>query len=103
MKMKTEVLQIRLTKKQKIELKKKADSTGLSMTELVIEASKRVRTWTAKDKKTEQKKIREIARIGNNLNQIARYCNIYKNSADTFEIVQHLTAIERELKCTLNI
>ena len=39
----------------------------------------------------------QIAKIGNNLNQIARWANTYKSTADAVEVVTHLVAIEQAL------
>jgi hypothetical protein len=40
----------------------------------------------------------EINRIGNNLNQIARYCHIHGRSAYTEDILYALLAMDRDLK-----
>ena len=45
----------------------------------------------------ERKRTRELARIGANLNQIARWANTFKANAEAVEIVAHLVAIERAL------
>ena len=42
-------------------------------------------------------RTRELARIGANLNQIARWANIHKENAEVVEVVAHLVAIERAL------
>jgi len=41
--------------------------------------------------------IRELARIGNNLNQIARWANTYKFAAEAITVCVHLLAIQRLL------
>lgn len=41
--------------------------------------------------------LRALAKIGNNLNQIARWANTYKSNADALEIIQALLAIQRAL------
>ncbi len=49
--------------------------------------------------------IREIARVGNNLNQIAKWANTHKETAETVEVLAALVEIEQqfaELKCTLS-
>ena len=38
-----------------------------------------------------------MARIGANLNQIARGANTYKGDAEAIQIITHLVAIERDL------
>jgi hypothetical protein len=41
--------------------------------------------------------LRELAKIGNNLNQIARWANTYKSDADALEVVQALLSIQRAM------
>ncbi len=41
--------------------------------------------------------LRQIAMLGNNLNQIARYVNEKKSAADTFSIVARLIQIRNDL------
>lgn len=91
-------IQIRATPKEKEAIKKMAEDAGTSVTELILQSSKRVRPWSPRDKKLEKEKIRELARIGTNLNQIARWCNTYKSGAETLQVLVHLRAIEEELK-----
>ncbi|MCP4049851.1 MAG: MobC family plasmid mobilization relaxosome protein, partial [bacterium] len=75
-----------------------AKVTGVTASEIIRQAIKRVRTWTLADRKTEREKISQIAKIGNNLNQIARWCNQNKGTADAIEVTTHLIAIERSLR-----
>lgn len=42
--------------------------------------------------------LRALAKIGNNLNQIARWANTYKSNTDALEIIQALLAIQRALQ-----
>jgi len=49
-------------------------------------------------KKADPKLIYEIAKIGNNLNQIAKQINIKKDDINTLEILQSLVSIEKDLK-----
>ncbi len=46
----------------------------------------------------ERERTRQVSRIGNNLNQIARWANIHKGAAEAVEIVARLVAIERALQ-----
>ena len=75
----------------------KAEAAGVTLSELVRQAMGRTRTWTAKSAAAEREKLRQVARIGNNLNQIARWANTYKQAADAAEVIAHLLAIEREI------
>ena len=45
----------------------------------------------------ERERIRELARIGSNLNQIARWANTHKGNVEAVEVIAHLVAIERAL------
>ena len=55
----------------------------------------RTRTWTAPAAAVERERPRQIARIGNNPNQIARRANTYKTATEAVEVIAHLVAIER--------
>ena len=59
--------------------------------------SGRVHTWTVAHAEVERERTRELARIGANLNQIARWANTFKANADALEVIAHLVAIERAL------
>lgn len=41
--------------------------------------------------------LRELAKVGNNLNQISRWANTYKTDADALEVMQVLLSIQRAL------
>ena len=49
-------------------------------------------------REVERERTRELARIGNNLNQIARWANEHKSAADAVEVSRHLAAIELALR-----
>jgi Bacterial mobilisation protein (MobC) len=94
---KTTGINIRLTPSEHLHWQLLAHSSGLSVSELIRTAMGKVRTWTAPDRELEKEKIRQLARIGNNLNQIARWANTYKSAAEEIEVVSHLVAIELAL------
>lgn len=48
-------------------------------------------------RKADPELLRELAKVGNNLNQIARWANTYKSDADALEVTQALLAIQRGL------
>ena len=50
---------------------------------------------TAPAAAVERGRTRQIARIGNNLNQIVRWANTYASAAEVVEVVAHLVGIER--------
>lgn len=73
----------------------KAKASGRTLSDLIREALERVRRWSPVDKESERVRLRELARIGSNLNQIAKWANTYKSSAEAAEIISHLITIER--------
>ena len=91
-------IKIRLSKQEKLEWKRKAETAGISIANLVRTAMKKTRTWTVSDRTLVQEKTRQISRIGNNLNQIAKWANTYKSTAETDEVVECLKAIKQSLE-----
>ena len=57
----------------------------------------RTRTWTAPALAIESERIRQVARIGNNLNQLARWANTHKTAAEAITVIAHLVSFERSL------
>ena len=45
----------------------------------------------------EKRRLRELARIGANLNQLARWANTYKRAAEAVEVLTALASIERRI------
>ena len=90
-------LSVRLTAEEQAAWKAKATAAGRSPSELLREAMRRTRTWTAAAAGIERERARQVARIGSNLNQIARWGNTHKGTAEAVEVIAHLAAIEREI------
>ena len=91
-------IEIRCSEDERTKWRTKAEAAGMSLSELVRQALSRVREWTAKDKRIEREKILQLARIGNNLNQIAKWANTHKAAADAVQVCAHLVAIEEALR-----
>ena len=75
----------------------KAAAAGVPLSALVREAMARTRTWTAPAAEVERERTKQVARIGNNLNQIARWANTHAETAEAVEVIAHLVAIERAI------
>ena len=90
-------VKIRAREAERAEWHAKARSAGLTLSDLVRRSVGRARTWTVAHADVERERTRELARIGANLNQIARWANTFKANAEAVEIVAHLVAIERAL------
>ena len=93
----TLIAQARVSEAELAEWRAKAAAAGVPLSELLRRAMARTRTWTAAAAKVERERTRELARIGSNLNQIARWANTHKENAEALEVVTHLVAIERAL------
>ncbi len=76
----------------------KAAAAGVSPSALLREAMARTRTWTAPAMAVESERIRQIARIGNNLNQLVRWVNTHKTAAESVTVIAHLVSFERVLR-----
>jgi hypothetical protein len=91
-------LELRCSADEKAAWQAKAASAGMSLSELVRHSLDKSRLPDKQRQKDLAALVREVAKIGNNLNQIARFANTYKSTADTAQIVAHLAAIERILE-----
>ena len=90
-------VKIRTSEAERAEWHAKARSAGLTLSDLVRRSVGRLRTWTVAHAEVERERTRELARLGNNLNQIARWANTFASTAEAVEVVAHLVAIERAL------
>ena len=63
----------------------------------------RTRTWTAPARAIERERTQQIARIGNNLNQLARWANTHKTATEAVTVTTHLVSFERSLLAVAGI
>ena len=91
-------VKVRATEAERAEWHAKARSAGLTLSDLVRRSIGRVRTWTVPHAEVERARTRELARLGNNLNQIARWANTHKEAIEAVEVIVHLVAIDRALR-----
>ena len=90
-------VKVRASDAERAEWHAKARSAGLTLSDLVRRSLGRVRTWTVPHAEVERERTRQVARIGNNVNQIARWANTHKGAVEAVEVIGHLIAIERAL------
>ena len=76
----------------------KAAAVGVPLSDLLRQAMARTRTWSAAAADVERERTRQIARIGKNLNQVARWANTHAASAEAVEVIANLVAFERLLR-----
>ena len=60
----------------------KATAAGVPLSGLLWQAMARTRTWTAAAADPERERTRQVARIGNNLNQLARWANRHASAVE---------------------
>ncbi len=87
----------RVTPAEHAAWREKAAAAGVSPSELLREAMARTRTWTASARAVERERTRQIARVGNNLNQLAHWVNTHKKAAEVVSVIAHLVSFERAL------
>lgn len=95
--MRVKKVEIRVSEAEMSAWKAKADEAGVSLSDLVRGAVARTRTWTCADRESARERTRQLARLGNNLNQIARWANTHKKGAEAAQVLTGLAEIERQL------
>jgi len=98
-------INVKVTEQEREKWKTFAESQGFTVADLlrqlVANATDQPAKLTGKQRRISRKAdpelIRELAKIGNNLNQIARWANTHKSEADALEVVQALLIIQRAL------
>ena len=88
---------VRLTSAELAAWRAKAAASGVPLSDLLRRAMARTRTWTAADAAIERERNRQVARIGNNLNQLARWANTHTSAVEAVSVIANLVAFERSL------
>ena len=91
-------VKVRASEAERAEWHAKARSAGLTLSDLVRRSVGRTRTWTVAHAEVERERVQQVARIGNNLNQIARWANTHRGAIEAVEVIGHLVAIRRSLQ-----
>ncbi len=89
---------VRLSAAERDAWRAKAAAAGVPLSVLLRQAMARTRTWTAADAAIERERNRQVARIGNNLNQLARWANAYTSTARSVTVIANLVAFERLMR-----
>ena len=88
----------RITRAEHAAWKRKAAAAGVSPSALLRMAMARTQTWTAPALAAYRERSRQIARIGNNLNQVARWANTRASALEAVRVIDRLKAVERALR-----
>lgn len=87
-------LKLRATPEEKEAITTKATMQGQTVTDFLRQ---RALDYRLRQTPLEKERIRQLARIGANLNQLARWANTWKSRAEAVEILTALTSLERAL------
>jgi hypothetical protein len=90
-------IKLRVTPVEKEAIIAKAEAQGQTLTDFIRQ---RALDYRLRQTPLEKERVRQLARIGVNLNQLARWANIHKNRAETIDVLAALISMERELKDT---
>jgi len=93
----TQNLKVRFSDDEFSRLQEIAKSTDVSIGEIVRRSCASTKSVTIEDRAAVKNLQSEVARIGNNINQIARWCNTHPNASPSFEMLQVLQKIENHL------
>ena len=75
-------------------IESKASAQGQTVTDFLRQ---RALDYRLRQSPLEKERIRQLARIGANMNQIARWANTYKKRAEAVEVITRLIVLERKL------
>ena len=86
---------IRVHPKERDLLKLNAGIHGMSVSDYIRQTCLGLRLRRTPE---EKRRLRELARIGSNLNQIARWANTYKDSLEAVEVIAALASLETQIE-----
>jgi hypothetical protein len=92
---KAKLLSVRLSTEEWDSLRRQADESGMVLSDFV---RVRLRVRAVEKKKEYREVAIQIARVGNNLNQVAKWVNTYKSAADTADAIRLLADMWGDLK-----
>ncbi len=87
-------IKLRVTPEEKELIYTKAHIQGQTVTDFLRQ---RALAYRLRQTAIEREHVRQLARIGANLNQLARWANTYKSHADAFQVVMTLRHFENVL------
>lgn len=91
----TALVKLRVTPAEKEAIAAKAEAQGQTVTDFIRQ---RALDYRLRQTPLEKERVRQLARIGVNLNQLARWANVHKSRAETIDVLAALVSLERELK-----
>ena len=89
------IIILRVSESQLVAITSKASEAGMTASDFIRQ---RTVEFRLRKSAAPRDKIREIAHMGANLNQIARWANTYKRRPEVIEVILHLDEISERLK-----
>jgi hypothetical protein len=91
-------IKVRVTQAEKDLISGKADAQGQTVADFLRQ---RALDYRLRQTPLEKERLRQLTRIGVNMNQLARWANTYKRRAEARDVLIALTALERDLAAPL--
>ncbi|WP_043601480.1 plasmid mobilization protein [Solidesulfovibrio magneticus] len=88
-------IKLRVTPAEKEAIMAKAKAQGQTVTDFIRQ---RALDYRLRKTPLEKEHVRQLARVGALLNQLARWANTYKSRAETIRVLAALLSFERALK-----
>jgi uncharacterized protein (DUF1778 family) len=88
-------LKLRVSREEKAAIAAKAEAQGQTVTDFLRQ---RALDYRLRQTPLEKERVRQLARIGVNLNQLARWANAHKGRAEALEMLIALACLEREAR-----
>jgi len=94
---KDRTFKFRCTESELLLWRAKAKALGVPVAKLLTDALNGINTKPKMDRDMKKQQLVEVARIGNNLNQVARWVNVHKGEIDAIDVLIVLKNIEQQL------
>ena len=96
--MRDRVLRVRASAEELEHWRALSDAAGMPLSDLVRLSMGRVKPWSAEDRQERARLLRQLAAIGNNLNQIARRVNVAVLAGERLPVLAELSGIADRLE-----
>lgn len=91
-------IKLRVTPAEKKAIAAKATAQGQTLTDFMRQ---RALDYRLRQTPLEKDRVRQLARIGANLNQLARWANTHKTSAEALQVLTALISLESAVKALM--
>jgi response regulator of citrate/malate metabolism len=88
-------IKLRVTHAEKEIVAAKAEAQGQTVADFLRQ---RALDYRLRQTPLEKERLRHFARMGSNLNQLAKWVNVHKSRAEALDVLISLASFERELK-----